>query len=175
MPGNSSPAARAGSSRDPRHSGAARRKEIRSPTSQDQDITSAKPGASSNSQPVSLAGLKLSATPAEPVAAAARKQRRIPRPPVPRRWLSPRACQQFKRSRTRLPPRIHLHPPPSLARRLRSRSPCVMRPRRRLFKARLWEPNRELSRTNPRKMRPPATDPHAQTREPIWFCRSSKP
>lgn len=46
-------------------------KKSEDPTSQDQDITSAKPGASSNSQPVSLAGLKLSATPAEPVAAAA--------------------------------------------------------------------------------------------------------
>jgi hypothetical protein len=37
--------------------------------SQDQTVTPAKPGASSDSQPVSLAGLKLPATPAEPVAA----------------------------------------------------------------------------------------------------------
>jgi hypothetical protein len=46
-------------------------KKSEDPASPDQDITSAKPGASSNSQPVSLAGLKLTASPAEPVAAAA--------------------------------------------------------------------------------------------------------
>ena len=69
---------------------------------------------------------------------------------------------------------IHLNPQsPSLARRLRSKFPCGMRPRLRLFKGRLWEPSRELSRTDPRKT--PVPRPPARTREPIWCCRSSKP
>ena len=46
-------------------------KKSEDPASQDQAITPAKPGASSNSQPVSLADLKLPAAPAEPVSEAA--------------------------------------------------------------------------------------------------------
>jgi len=43
-------------------------KKSEDPASQDQDITPAKPGASTNAQPVSPADLKLPAAPAEPVA-----------------------------------------------------------------------------------------------------------